>query len=168
MPELCRQDGGAPRPGGSCPCRQPALPPPLICQGRPVDPTGQPVGEPCGREYPALHRLAYGSLDITAGWATRPETTAEHADRTRRAGWLVEPIPCCPWCRRPAPSTSPSTRRPRGPEMTEHDEAAQLRRELADWIRAADQARRERDEARAERDQLAAALDRALGGGSDA
>lgn len=52
--------------------------------------------------------------------------------------------------------------------MTEHDEAAQLRRELADWIRAADQARRERDEARAERDQLAAALDRALGGGSDA
>lgn len=96
MPDPCRVDSGAPCPDGQCPCRLPALPPPLICQGRPVDPTGQPQGQPCGEEYPARHRYA-GSLD-----ATRPETAAEHTERARRAGWLVEPIPTCPACRRPA------------------------------------------------------------------
>jgi hypothetical protein len=102
MPDPCRIDRLDPCPDGPCPCR-PALPPPLICQGRPVTPDGQPVGEPCGKRYPARHRLAYGSLDISQGWATRPETPAEHTERARRAGWLVEPIPCCPQCRRARP-----------------------------------------------------------------
>ncbi len=80
----------------------PTLPPPLICQGRPWAPDGQPVGDACGKRFPPRHRLAYGSLDITKGWATRPETDAERDERATAAGWLVDPIPPCPACRRPA------------------------------------------------------------------
>lgn len=101
MPDICQRDSGAPCPEGPCPCRQPALPPPLTCQGRPWSADGQPVGSRCGERFEARHRLAYGALDISQGWATRPETPAEQADRATAAGWLVDPIPTCARCRRP-------------------------------------------------------------------
>lgn len=95
MPDPCRLDRLGPCPDGPCPCRAPTLPPPLICQGWPWMPDGQPVGDVCGERFAARHRYA-GSLD-----ATRPETTGEQAARAVAAGWLVDPIPTCPACRRP-------------------------------------------------------------------
>jgi hypothetical protein len=71
------------------------VPPPLICQGRPWTADGQPAGDVCGQRFEAGWRYA-GSLD-----ATRPETPAEHAEQARGAGWLTDPIPTCPACRRP-------------------------------------------------------------------
>lgn len=81
----------------------PTLPTPLICQGRAVTPDGQPVGDPCGEEFPAKWRTwVAGDGDARyQAWGTRPETPAEHAARAVAAGWLVDPIPTCPACRRP-------------------------------------------------------------------
>jgi hypothetical protein len=103
VPDPCRVDGLNPCPGGPCPCREPALPPPLICQGRPWTPDGQPAGDVCGKRFEARTRTwVAGDGDARyQAWGVRPETTGEHTDRALAAGWLTDPIPTCPACRRP-------------------------------------------------------------------
>lgn len=93
---------------------------PLVCKGRPVDDTGRPVGEPCGRTYQAWPRPAE-RLPDDRGWnllgRTREATAAEQADEARAAGWSPDG-PMCPKCRKPDPAIARGLTRPAPADRT--------------------------------------------------
>ena len=95
---------------------------PLACTGREYDRDGQPIGDPCGRQYTARDR----HIDVPSdtgdprydGWGRRPPTTTEQDQEARAAGWRLGPTPTdgsprhvmCPRCSRPDQATTATIR----------------------------------------------------------
>nr|MDT0658060.1 hypothetical protein [Micromonospora sp. DSM 115978] len=115
MPDPCRIDGRDPCPPGPCPCRMPTLPPPLICQGRPVFGDGLTVGEQCGRQYRCPDYVNDGT------GRPRLATVADQDQHARAAGWSVAGPPMCPACRRPDPAITRDLTQP-APADRDHEE----------------------------------------------